>query len=72
MTENTISRTRNHQNISICIQSTVCKIMTTHINNYFHENSLKHQRYHHKYRFKKIEHLIIKIVLNDTPVLNAP
>ena len=46
--------------------------MQTHINNYFHENSLKHQRCHHEYSKQKIEHRIIKTALNDTPVLNAP
>ena len=72
MIENTKSRTKSDWITSINVQSNVCRIIQTHINNYSHENSLKHQRYHYKYRKKYIEHLNIKIVLNDTPVLKAP
>ena len=58
--------------MTIDVKSDPCRVTETHVINYFHENSLKHQRYHHKYSKQKIEHTIIKIVLNDTPVLKAP
>ena len=53
-----MSRTRNHQNTLICTQPTVCKFMIIRMNDYFYESSFKQQRHHHKYSFRKIEHLI--------------
>ena len=43
-------------------QLNVCTTMQKHINDHFHESSLKHQRHHHKYSKKHIEHLVITSV----------